>query len=141
MEKAILIISAILLYSSAYAGEGAPLPSGTMAVTADGRVSVAPDVCPDVDAMAGADYRPGVDVDGNPVAPADLSRSEASLPLANFPVELAIRLRTKSAGGAPVGDLVLGQIAVRDGHAYFNGAPLDPAGAAALASACKGHKP
>lgn len=84
-----------------------------------------------------ADYQPGVDVNGNAVAPADLPSSGSSPSVDNFPIEidqhLAHRFNLPPGGNAKA---VLGYVTVRNNQAYFNGQPLDADQTAALAEAC-----
>lgn len=88
-------------------------------------------------------YKPGVDVNGNPVVPADGgagASSGISLPdVIEFPVTIDF---FENAGIAnPVGISGKGQvgkITFRDGHVYFNDKPItNAAGQEALAKACR----
>jgi hypothetical protein len=90
----------------------------------------------------GVEYTPGRDSSGRAVAPADLptlpgpSFHEVTLQLT---VDLEKRLGIKLDPTLfPLGT-ELGQITVRGGKAYFNGAPLAPGSEAALASLCRGR--
>lgn len=92
-------------------------------------------------AVAGADYVPGVDVRGNPVAPADLTPQPNFLPaeivLPVQPDVFAFLGRTPPRGldvlRANVGEL---RIRLSDGQATFNGQPLGAA-SAELIAACR----
>ena len=90
--------------------------------------------------LAGADYVPGVAADGSAVAPADLPQEPSPVKAESTTVELdsnlASRFGVPQAGGAYRGKAVVGYVTVKDGKAYFNGAPLAPETSAALASAC-----
>jgi hypothetical protein len=89
-----------------------------------------------------ADYQPGVDVNGNAVAPADLPSSGPSSPtIDNFPIEIDQNLAGKfnlPPGASP--KAILGYVTVRGNQAYFNGQPLNADQNAALNSACKNAK-
>lgn len=81
-------------------------------------------------------YRPGVDVRGRPVAPADLAPPPAIVP-ERFPILLGVDLRERL--GLPrdlILDLPLGVIGIENGTVLFNGRPLAPDAAAGLAAAC-----
>jgi hypothetical protein len=81
-------------------------------------------------------YRPGVDVRGRPVAPADLAPAPSIVP-ERLVIYLGVDLRR--ALGLPPGliaDLPLGIIEIANGTVLFNGRPLAPEAAAALAAAC-----
>lgn len=81
-------------------------------------------------------YRPGVDARGRPVAPADLHPPVAILP-ERLAIDLGVDLRQRL--GLPpdlIVDLPLGIISVENGTVLFNGRPLAPHAAAALAAAC-----
>lgn len=88
-------------------------------------------------------YRPGVDVDGNAVAPADLD-DRGSIPDPNvvvFPLtlDLASRLGIPPGGNADyLARPVIGVIAItRDGRASFNGIPLTSDAQHELAELCQ----
>jgi hypothetical protein len=121
----------------ALAEDGKALPRDGMAVSPDGHAMVSPTVCARLPSpMAGPDYVPGVDVHGNKVAPADLpgpGQPEIDA--------LPIILRHGVAGVGRRGGLVVGQVTVRDGRAYFNGAPLASDDQAAIAAACRNAGP
>lgn len=91
-------------------------------------------------------YQPGVDVDGNAVAPADLHDS-GSLHLAqdreywfdvSVPLNQAIDIDADSNLG-PVGqsEIYVGSVSVKDGQVFFDGEPLGSQEAHALAEACR----
>jgi hypothetical protein len=127
--------------------EPAPPPGG-VTVGADGRLVMSSGVCTVLAGLApaipGADYVPGVDVNGDAVAPADLSSSAPPLALENFPIEIGVALKKRfgiSAGSRFFrGKAVVGLVTVRDGDAYFNGAKLAPNERDLLAAACKETK-
>lgn len=81
-------------------------------------------------------YRPGVDVRGRAVAPADLYPSAAIVP-ERLAIYLGVDLRQRL--GLPpdlIADLPLGVIEVDNGTVLFNGRPIVPDAVAALAAAC-----
>ena len=88
-----------------------------------------------------ADYREGVDVNGRPVAPADLPSTTPPLKLDNFPIEiskdLAGKFNVPATGGAYAGKAILGFITLRENRVYFNGQPLGDDQRNALAEACR----
>lgn len=81
-------------------------------------------------------YRPGVDVRGRAVAPADLNPSAAIVP-ERLAIYLGVDLR-QWLGLPPdlIADLPLGVIEVDNGTVLFNGRPIAPDAAAGLAAAC-----
>jgi hypothetical protein len=90
-------------------------------------------------------YQPGVDVEGNPVVPADDESSSPPLlgPDHEYRVDLTLPLgdavETPPGSGAERvkdSDLAIGNVTVRDGRIYFNGQPLDDESEHALAVAC-----
>lgn len=87
-------------------------------------------------------YSPGVDVDGDPVVPADLDggvRIELPETFAiPIEVELFERLGIPSDPARFDADLVVGEVTVDiEGRAYFNGQPLQDEAAAELAAKCQ----
>lgn len=99
-----------------------------------------------VDHQASQDvnYKPGVDVRGRPVAPADLPSSGAQI---QAPKSFTIDLKTSLSGkfGIPANSPLLdpsveiGKITVEDGgkRVLYNGQPLGGAERSALAEACR----
>ncbi len=82
-------------------------------------------------------YRPGVDVRGRPVVPADLAPPPAIVP-DRLTILLGVDLQRRL--GLPrdlIADLPLGVIEIENGQALFNGRPLAADDAAALAAACR----
>jgi hypothetical protein len=81
-------------------------------------------------------YRPGVDVRGRTVAPADLNPSVPIVP-ERLALSLGVDLRERL--GLPpdiIADLPLGVIEIDRGTVLFNGRPIAPDVAAGLAAAC-----
>ncbi len=124
----------------------APPPPGGVTVSPDGRVDVSAKACAEVVAHvpdAGVAYTPGVDVNGNAVAPADLPNSASPIATDNFPIFLTLDLkkRFQVPDGARLFRLqaVAGLIAVQGNQVFFNGQPIAPAEASLLAAACRAH--
>ena len=123
----------------------APPPPGGATVSPDGRVVVSSKACAEVVAHvpdAGVAYTPGVDVNGNAVAPADLPDSAA--PVAeNFPIFLTLDLKRKfripDSAKLFKPEAVVGLIAIQGNQVWFNGQPIAPAEASLLAAACRAH--
>jgi len=85
-------------------------------------------------------YRPGLDVRGRPVVPADLNAPSIELPeeLAfEITVPMPSRNRRHFERDDYFGEALVGFLTLHaDGTLSFNGRPLDEAGAASLRSAC-----
>ena len=138
---AMLIVTA----ATAAAPPAAPPPGGA-SVSADGRVVVSAKICAEVVAHvpdAGVAYTPGVDVDGNPVAPADLPDRASPIAADNFPIFLTLDLKKKfhvpDAAKLFKLQAVVGLIAVQGEQVFFNGQPIAPGEASLLAAACRAH--
>jgi hypothetical protein len=94
----------------------------------------------------GVAYTPGVDVDGNAVAPADLPGSSTALnqALASAPIKITVDLQKRF--GIPAnsalfqGEAQIGYVTVQDGKAYLDGQPLNVAEQGLLATACRDGK-
>jgi len=106
-----------------------------------GQVEISGEICEALG--ADAEYRAGLDVNGNKVAPADLPGS-SSLGLGEAPIEISSRFAGRfgvpAAGGAYSAKAILGYVTVRDGRAFFNGAALDGDANAAIIAACRMRK-
>ncbi|MCP5367453.1 MAG: hypothetical protein H6907_14155 [Hyphomicrobiales bacterium] len=89
----------------------------------------------------GVEYRPGVDVRGKPVAPADLDGGSGVRLYETTVIDIGIDLAEKyglGAGGKYTGEAKVGRVAVTpDGRVTFNGQPIDPAESEAIAKACR----
>jgi hypothetical protein len=143
----IALCGAMLIFSAVVATAAAPPtapPSGGASVSPDGRVVVSAKACREVVAHvpdAGIAYTPGVDVNGNPVAPADLPDSASPIAADNFPIFLTLDLKKKFRipDAARLFKLqeVVGLIAVQGNQVFFNGQPIAPGEASLLAAACR----
>ncbi|HLI20079.1 MAG TPA: hypothetical protein VKV32_03105 [Stellaceae bacterium] len=146
MRVAFVFALALLLSRPAFAESvSTPPPPGGVVKAPDGGLVISSQTCAELGGDASvpsADYQPGLDVNGNGVAPADLPSSGASSPtIENFPIEIDQSLAGKfnlPPGAAP--KAILGYVTVRDNQAYFNGQPLNADQNAALQSACKNAK-
>ncbi|MGH6948956.1 MAG: hypothetical protein ACREDZ_16620 [Kiloniellales bacterium] len=85
-------------------------------------------------------YRPGVDVQGRPVTPADLDSSPLRLPeVIVIPIEVDLFERF----GLPPdptrydADAEIGTVVWHDGRLYFDGQPIHDEAAAELAARCQ----
>jgi hypothetical protein len=91
----------------------------------------------------GVDYAAGVDVDGKPVAAADLpsgntalNRSLASAPT-KITVDLQKRFHIPANANLFQGKSQIGYVTIQDGKAYLDGQPLNTAEEGLLAAACQ----
>ena len=123
-------------------------PAGAVLIT------VSPDECAAITAHEPADdvaYEPGVDVDGNAVAPADLDASgridysadDIVISIGNPLVATAGVVGDQAAFIAAGGRIdtfgaesSVGSITLRDGEVYFNGRRITDNEARAIAEAC-----
>jgi hypothetical protein len=120
MNRALFFLLAIFVAEPCLAESLPAPPPGGVEASPDGRVVISSRVCaalgPDA-AVPGADYRPGIDVNGKKVAPADLPSSAPSLQLDNFPIEikkdLAGSFGVPPAGGAYGAKAILGYVTLR----------------------------
>lgn len=128
------------------------LMGATTAVTAQTAVRISRQDCSQLSrhiASSDATYQPGVDVNGNAVAPADLNGSgqipapdAITIPLT---LDLASRLGIPPGGNADyLARPVIGDVVVsRDGRVTFNGTPLTSDAQFELAQKCQcvGNRP
>jgi hypothetical protein len=121
-----------------------PPPPGGLAISPDGRLVISSTLCAELRAAEAAapsaDYTPGVDVQGNAVAPADVPGSAPVLGADDFPIEIDPKLRQRF-GVTPSSPFfhsraLLGLVTVRDGRALFNGAPIAENERAMMLAAC-----
>ncbi|MFQ5773206.1 MAG: hypothetical protein ACE5GS_01680 [Kiloniellaceae bacterium] len=86
-------------------------------------------------------YRPGVDVRGRAVAPADLDDGVRIAPPETIEIDIQVELEDRF--GIPAdpdlfdADAQIGNVTVRDGRAYFNGQPLQNEAQADLTERCQ----
>lgn len=143
--RSLLLAAALSLTVPALAQTLPMPPPGGVIVSPDGRTVISSDVCAElggpVSGVPGADYTPGVDIQGNAVAPADLPGGAAPLALDNFPIVITTNLRRRF--GVPPnarlfqGDGFIGLVTMRDGRAYFNGQPITDNEQSAMIAACR----
>lgn len=118
--------------------------------TSTSEIKIAPKDCQRlVQHRPGADvaYRPGVDVRGNPVAPADLPGQARITAPNEITIDLTIDLLRQygvpsSSPLAPRGEASVGTVTydIAAGRMTFNGQPLSDPEQDALAAACAGVK-
>lgn len=116
-----------------------PLPSfaQTITITREGCAALQQYVpAPDVD------YKPGVDVDGNAVAPADLGGTPSIKIPDEIVIPITVLLQQKLGIPANPADYkpeaYIGTVVVKaDGRVYFNNRPLQDDAATALARQCQ----
>ncbi len=86
-------------------------------------------------------YQPGVDVNGRPVAPADLDGGiQITLPeTIRIPIEVDLFDRFGIPANRDLfeADAEVGVVTYTDGRAYFNGQPLQDEAAAELSALCQ----
>jgi len=136
----LLLAAAVLVAAPlpALAQSRADAPSGTVTMSRDDcrrLVQYHPD--------AGVAYRPGVDVHGKPVAPADLARADNGGAPRQITIDLKIPLGQLANANAPA-DLRrsyvnTGQVSIdlNDGSVTVNGKKLGAEGDAAVLDACR----
>lgn len=124
----------------------APPPPGGVSVSADGQAVVSSKACAEVVAHVpdtGVAYTPGVDVNGNAVAPADLPGSGSPITADNFPIFLTLDLKKKfkvpDSAKLFKPEAVIGLITIQGNQVFFNGQPIDSGEANLLAAACRAH--
>ena len=129
MLRALLL--ALLAASPALAASPSPVTRAP-----DGNSLIASPPCSTL--LDGADYVPGIDADGKPVAPADLPRdSPQPIKADTVSIEISARFAAHFAPAARE-KAVIGYVTVKDGVAYFNEERLAPDAAAAVVAACRG---
>lgn len=120
-------------------------PPGGIAISGD-RVAISPDVCTKLGtlspAVPGADYVPGVNARGNPVPPADLPSDAPAVEIPSIAIGPGLLRRFHVATGSPLlrRKSVAGVVTIRDGHAWFNGAPLADNERDMMLAACREAK-
>ncbi len=112
-------------------------------------ITISSDVCahatahvPDGDVL----YQPGVDVDGNWVAPADLPPEEGGSTLLEVPQNISIPLSLDLQNALHLPnrysgtDALVGTVDYIDGKLTFNGQPIGQDAQAQIIAACRQHK-
>jgi hypothetical protein len=137
---------ALLSAAAALAAAPPAPPPGGASVSADGRVVVSAKACAEVVTHvpdAGVAYTPGVDVNGNAVAPADLPGDGSPTNADSFPIFLTLDLKKKfkipDAAKLFKLEAVVGLIAIQGNQVFFNGWPIAQGEANLLAAACRAH--
>jgi len=143
MRDSLYAILGFMIFAvPALAAKAPSPPPGGVAATPDGGLVMSSQICATLagatPGVPSADYQPGVDVNGNAVAPADLPSTPSTPSVDNFPIEidqrLAHRFNLPPGGNAKA---VIGYVTVRGNQAYFNGQPLNTDQTSALAEACR----
>ena len=147
------LLFATLLTAVSFAGAAQPAPppgareKPKPAATGGGTRISAEDCARAVAHVPDADvaYRPGIDVQGRPVAPADLGPPQLEAPpMVSFMISVDLARRFGLPQGVPGGlaaELPLGIITVEGNRVLFNGQPLNREDSAALQAACRRSRP
>jgi hypothetical protein len=132
------MIRGVLIFAAVSGLTAATSFADTVTISRDGCAALQSYVpAPDVN------YTPGVDVNGNKVAPADL---DGGMPPLEMPSEITISITSllQSKFGIPADpnsykpEAYIGTVTVKpDGRAYFNGQPLQNDAAFELAQLCQ----
>ncbi|MGB0631529.1 MAG: hypothetical protein ACPGRZ_12630 [Alphaproteobacteria bacterium] len=93
-------------------------------------------------ADASVAYKPGVDVNGRPVAPADLGGGFAVKPPETFSMDINIDLQERfglpANKGQYMGEIKAGKVEIRkDGRAFYHGQELATGAQNEIARACR----
>lgn len=87
------------------------------------------------------EYTPGVDVRGNPVAPADLPGSAGAMPgLDRFEIPVTAAFARRLGFAVPYGlplSTEFGRITIEGDRVLFNGQPVGPSGRSELYAVCR----
>ena len=141
-DSALAILGLVIFAMPAWAANTQAPPPGGVVSTPNGGLVMSSQVCASLGApppgVPSADYQPGVDVNGNAVAPADLPSVPSTPSVDNFPIEIDQQLANRFH--LPPGTsskAILGYVTVRNNQAYFNGQPLNADQTSALAEACQ----
>jgi hypothetical protein len=132
----------LLLSVPALASTPAPPPGGAV-VAPDGSVAVSSSVCAQLVAHvpnAGVNYVPGVDVNGHPVAPADLPANTPPLTISivlNADLRRRFHIPANTRLFRPEAEI--GLITVQGNTVLFNGQPIGVEELSLLAAACRAH--
>ena len=141
LAPALFLLAAVLAAASAAAHEKDTVPTPRAAIT---RVAITRADCARLVAHVPAPdvaYRPGVDVYGREVAPADLGGApRIELPetiLIDIEIDLQARFGIPADPTQYDPDAEVGEVAYRDGRFTFNGHPLQDQAQAELAARCQ----
>ena len=95
MRDSLIAVFGLVFFAMPAWAADAPLPPGGVASTPNGLV-MSSQICATLagttQGVPSADYQPGVDVNGNAVAPADLPSIPSNPSVDNFPIEIDQRL-------------------------------------------------
>ena len=90
---------------------------------------------------ADVEYKPGTDVSGRKVAPADAPGSASPIKIPDeVNIDIGFNLKEKyglGSTGAFTGESVIGKATVKGGRVYYDGKPLDNADQQSIAAACR----
>ena len=86
-------------------------------------------------------YKPGTDVYGRKVAPADAPGSASPIKIPDeINIDIGFNVKDKyglGTGGQYTGENVLGKVTVKGGRVYYDGKPLDNSDQQSVADACR----
>jgi hypothetical protein len=111
-------------------------------------ITVGPSACESLSAHTASDdvaYKPGIDAEGNDIAPADLNSSgqlnldddhEFWLPIDVPLADVTNIAATDTMDAISASDIGVGTVTVKNGQAYFDGEPLGDSESHALAAEC-----
>lgn len=132
----VLIVWSLALPGNAFAQSGQKKTASTLTLNKKECQSViqhtpAPDVA----------YKPGTDVYGRKVAPADAPGSTSPIKIPDeVNIDIGFNLKDKyglGSTGAFTGESVIGKVTVKGGRVYYDGKPLDNNDQQSVAAACR----
>ena len=141
LEKAFGAIGLVMIFASAAMPALAQAPSDPPTIRVD------PAACRFVSRhqpSADVEYKPGVDVDGNPVAPADLPDAYAIELPKNIDIAITADIARRfgiATNNLYRGEAQIGTVTVQGDKVLFNGRPLQPAAEADLIALCARKQP
>lgn len=128
---------------------GVMMAAAGRAGAADPVVGIDPAACRQVtvgSTSADVEYRPGVDVNGRAVVPAegpggalDPSAARRMLDVIRIPITVDLAKRMGLGGGGTKfgGEITLGEVTLRNGQVYLDGAPLTRSEQQGIIDACR----
>lgn len=149
MTRAAMLLVPALVAALAGAAAGPAVRAAELIVHGDGDGTLVVDTwtCRQLGADVayrpepGVEYQPGVDARGRPVAPADIGGGYAidlpeqiTIPIT---VDLLGPWRDNTGAGVVKGEALMGVVTIRDGTAYWNGEPMEPAAQRQIRDACR----